>query len=432
MSRILILTQAMARDNLIDISIGEELEKLGHTVWVRPYVAMGRPAVLGLKPNIVVLPEARCEYTIDFCEVLKKMGIKIVIRRCEPMYALQDKKTYTKDELDLICSCFPYKDLIDLEIVWQKDSIKELINGGYNEKDKLVAAGGFAFGLYHNKKLLNDLYCRHEFTKRYQIDIKKKNMLIATAWDYADRNRDYSVPEAPDGHETHHTYYDRCQIGRKAYIELIRRLVETYSNEWNIMVKVHPAEHPWQYQRMFGKRVPVIQTDAAIEVLRCCDLLIHAGSTMALEMHLLNKPSLHFMNYIDGKTLNTMTPECKTIDEVIEKVKTTELNKSNIDKKAMQKCVKTFFGSMDADVYKRTAEAIDKVKPNEQIKIPMIWPKPLREYITEGVSKTPKQEVWRCGTCEKNCFVDVGKKVVKCPNCALALIKNNENNDRRL
>ena len=80
--KISVLTNLPARDKSTDEYLGEELRDLGYEVNVTDFLPKNREHILLYKPNLVVLPEPRCEYTVDFIEIIRAWGIKVVIKRC--------------------------------------------------------------------------------------------------------------------------------------------------------------------------------------------------------------------------------------------------------------------------------------------------------------------------------------------------------------
>ena len=275
--KILILTQSEPRDGQIDKKLSKELALLKHQMAVTNFVLNGRKAVTKLKPDAVIIPEARCEYSRDFCEVLNEMGILVIIRRTEPGITKTDKRS--EDHKQFCIGKWKYK--ADLEITFGQDFADILTANSQVLGKNIIACGGFNFDPYY------------PLPKRESQG--RKVVCFATIWDYADRDPQYCVPELPYGHPIHAENYWACRKGRDMWLDEIPRVRRDYPN-WHIIVKIHPAEHPTEYLEKF-RDIPglqVINAPTAIDVLTKTDLLVHAGSTMAIEAHLLGMPAIQF------------------------------------------------------------------------------------------------------------------------------------------
>ncbi len=397
--KILILTQLPIRDTPVDELIARHLRKLGHTVWVEFLIRAfgtdnigGRKAVFKFKPDLVVLPEVRCEYGCDLNEAIRGMGIRTVVRRCEPGYSNDERETISDELASVIRGRWPY--VVDLELVWHEDFLEAL------NKPFVKAVGAFPFDLYFLKK-----------KKRH----KKKTVLCAAAWDYADRTPQYSIPEVSLGSPLHAEHYWRCRKGRDLWIKEILKAVEKYP-DWHFILKVHPAELPFEYRKVFGDKVEVIHMTKAVEALTTADVLIHAGSTMAVEAHLWDIPAFR-LGGDDNHPLAGVSPEINEIDLSV------ELGKSNADTNVIKYLEKTFFGRMDGRACFRAAEEIDKIKP-QKTTFPQRWPDSPNNYETPDTcreltwEKSP-MDIVHCPACKNLLYLKPGVKLAKCPWCAV-------------
>jgi len=69
MKKVLILSHIPMRDEIVDNLIGNELSK-DHMVWVASILQNPRQVICTVKPDIVLLPEIRLEFTRDLARYL--------------------------------------------------------------------------------------------------------------------------------------------------------------------------------------------------------------------------------------------------------------------------------------------------------------------------------------------------------------------------
>jgi len=229
------------------------------------------------------------------------------------------------------------------------------------------------------------------------------------------------VPELPYGHPIHAEKYWICRNGRDKWLEEIKRCVKDYPL-WDIAIKVHPAEHPTEYEEVFkDTKVKIYHREFAVDVLPKASVLIHAGSTMALEAHLLKIQAVQFANYADV-LINSVSP---TVDKVeLDKIK---LNESNANTKIIKRLEETFYGKIDGHACKRAAVYINEVKPRKTA-IPNIWPENEISYETPGTYKRlnwdmGEMDIVQCVGCYNILYIKPELKLMKCPWCAIALAR---------
>jgi len=401
--KILFLVQAYPRDLHLDKKMGGHLTDFGHTVRYGSIVATARKDTLQFKPDVVVVPEARCEYVRDYVKLVRKWGCRAVIRRTEPGFT---KKNPDSDEDKLHCiGNWPYE--ADLEIVWCEE-FADILKANKNVICKNVkAAGGFAFDPY--------------FPPPKKHRTNKPLALFVTLWDYADRRPDYCVPELPFGHPIHAEKYWLCRNGRDKWLEEIQRCVKEYPS-WDFAIKVHPAEHPTEYENVFkDTNVKIYHREFACDVLPKASVLIHAGSTMAIEAHLLKIPAIQFANY-SNTLVNKISP---TVEKV--SLKDLKLNESNANTEVIKELEQTFYGKIDGNACKRAAVYINEIKP-QKTKVPDVWPVNEFSYETPGTFQRLEWEMGRmdiiqCVGCYNIIYIRPELKLVKCPWCAIALTR---------
>jgi surface carbohydrate biosynthesis protein len=402
--KIAICTQLEYRDRLIDEKIGELLRQKGHTVGIGNFVWYGREFILKAKPDVVVIPEVRCEHTIDFVEAVNDMNIVTVVRRTEPGYSRTDYEKADESHIPTVMGHWPYR--VDLEIVWGKEFAEIVKECPLALNKNIKAAGAFTLDYYF---------------PRPEKKSDGKTILFASAWDYATRDPEYCIPEMPVGDPSHIPAQKRCREGKDKWIAEIQRFTKKYP-DWRVILKTHPGEDSIEYQNIFGNKVEVIHNEFAFRVLPKADVLIHAGSTMAVEAHLMDIPAFRFCNYIEDSLILDISPEIQEVN--LSKVK---FGKSNARKSVIKKLEKTFFGKIDGKACQRTAEYIDKLEPRET-DIPKTWPPSKRDYTTYGVYKELKfgdgvKDIIQCSCCKKLIFAEPSVKFIKCPHCSIMLTR---------
>lgn len=402
--KILTLTQSEPRDEQIDKILNRHLAEMGHTTAATNFVLNGRKGVTKLKPDAVILPEARCEYSRDFCETLNRMGILVIIRRTEPGFSKDD----TRSDIHKQFCIGKWKYKAELEITFGEEFADILKENSQVLGKNIAACGGFNFDPYY------------PLPKREKQ--KRKVVCFATIWDYADRDPQYCVPELPYGHPLHAENYWACRKGRDMWLAEIVRVRRAYPN-WHIVVKIHPAEHPTEYLEKL-KDIPglqVVNAPTAIEVLTKTDLLVHAGSTMAIEAHLMGIPAIQF-GQLEDTLVSNISPRVDSVE--LDKV---DLSKSNADINVIKELERTFYGKIDGKACFRAAQEINKLKP-KKTNIPDRWPQSERGYETPGISKTLDYrmgitDMVQCVGCKNMAFIRPWQKLLKCPHCALALCR---------
>lgn len=398
--RILICVQSEPRDGLIDLKIKEELEKLGHEVKTCNFVLNGRKEVIKFKPHVIIMPEARCEYSRDYNEQVRYMKIRTVVRRTEAGFT---KDNPSSEQHKRFCvGNWPYE--VDLEIVWSEE-FADILRNKYH-KENVIACGGAIFDVY---------FPRPERKKH-----KKKVVLFATIWDYADRRPYYCVPELPIGDKIQEENYYKCRQGRDVWIKEIKRVCKDYP-DWHVVVKVHPAEHPTEYVQKLGKMAEVLNSPKAVDTLSNSDLLVHAGSTMAVEAHLMGIPAIQFCD-LEETLMSKVSPHVRRVE--LDKI---DLSKSNANVKVIEELEKRVFGTIDGKGCQRIAEAVNKLEPRE-IDVPDKWPEIDRSYETPGVFREcdwdkGALDAAQCVGCKNIVFVKKYITLFKCPYCSLALCR---------
>lgn len=413
MKKICIFSNLPQRDRATDERIAYFLRREGFEVRVAPFLPDNRNHIMFWQPHIIILPEARCEYTISLAKKFREWGGIAIARRTEGGAAWDAWKVMGQDEKNTVIGAWPYD--LDLEIVWSHDFKKLMGKYGYLPANRIYAAGGFPFDLYF-------------VNKKPPKPKGRKNLMFASGWGHADRTPGYNVPEAPPGSSIHKDAYDRNVKGRKEWINMLKKVCgELKGDGWDFYLRIKTGEYMKPYQEELKDTGIKLTTPCpAIVVLQHMDLLVHAGSTLGIEAHLYNIPALSYygsLNHTPGYDRPHVSPDFENVDELLEAIKNLELNKSNADLDAIKKLEHDFYGKIDGNACLRAAKRITKLfkKKKQILNIPSIWPEETKEFDTPGVLKQIEQ--WVCECCKKSSFTPPGNDMVKCPWCGISLAR---------
>ncbi len=386
MSKILILTGSPQRDKLIDNLLAEELKKLGNEVHVKDTPFNARSSVLELKPDIVVHPPLRNQFAYDFVKTLGDWGIGVAVRHIEPSCDKQDIESMAPNWKNIIL--MKRLDTINLELIWGQDEVdfvKERLNPPY----PVVSCGAFVADLYkgeHKASLLS----RQGFNAKYKFDPQKKNLLISSPWGLMDIESDRVGQSS--------VVWIQDKEARTAWLKMACFVAESLSDKWNILITLHPDLDINTYQEALKDTGVYIDiTTTATELLKNSDLLIHSGSTLAIEMHWLDRPSLQFgdVNMIelpDGNWWQGADLPISKVSQIFKdggklvKAITKCDSKSNANINAIKDLEKGRYGSMDGQATKRAAKLIDKIKG----KFKFAWPPSPMNYNSVWAVREPE------------------------------------------
>ena len=407
MTRVLILSNLPQRDRATDELLASKLRERGFDVRVAPFLPNNRLHILYWKPDICFLPEARCEYTIDVAQNLMKWGVCAVLRRTEGGAAWGAWDKMEDAEKETVVGAWPYD--ADLEIVWSDRFADLIAKHGYMPKEKLFVCGGIPFDLYFNQPKIDR-------------ETKTNSILFAPGWGHADRNPEYNVPEAPPGSPIHADAYNRHRKGREAWISMMRKVMDAFPNS-EYFLRLKTGEAPTEYHQHLGSKLKVVMPCPARIPLMNCDVLIHAGSTLALEAHLCDKPAFSYfgnVNQVPGYEYPHVSENFEDAEKLIKAMKQNKKAGTNANLDSIKILEKEFYGDIDGKACDRIVDMLTGVEIKPTC-IPDVWPEPVKEYYTPGVLKYI--EGWICETCKRQSYTVPGKEMIKCPWCGIGLAK---------
>ncbi|KKK85518.1 hypothetical protein LCGC14_2772500, partial [marine sediment metagenome] len=388
MKKIIVYTHNPVRDSITDDCLVDALRKEGHMVWKRIYLDRDKDAAVIIKPDLVIMSEIRCEYSVDFAKQCKQWGIQVVVRPCEVGISAESIPGIKEDYRRAIFGeNWPANNCIDLMLCWgpkMKDLFAEY---GGMDSEKMAAVGGIAFDPFFLPPPPQDV-------KRTE----KKRVLFATGFAYADRNPQYSVPEARPEDEVHRVMVETDLKARSEWFKVIKRFWSEHGNDWEIYVKVHPGERLAVYAAVLKDTVvfcpPKVPSVASLQHF---DIVVHAGSTMAYEAHLAKKPAINLLNVCQDVIISKISPNVTTFEELVEALKTTPFGQSNANETIIETLERDYYGTADGKASERAAKEVSKL-PGNKTAIPAEWPRNTEmKYMTPCILKDV--EVWYCKGC---------------------------------
>lgn len=412
------------RDWIIDNLIANELKRRGHNACVRNYLNDGRTAIIAEKPDVCIVPVVRCEYTRDFVTRLKSWGVTVIARRSEAGVSRKQfekmSETWQLDQLGR----YEYKNVIDLELVWSREFADILIENGKIDRGQERIIGGITLDPYFHLDTKKDIESQREqdsktFSELHGFDQNKKTILFSTGFVCAD-HPEYVLPEAKVGDPIHAELYQRDNNYRKMWVSAIRKLAQT--GKYNILVRPHHGEEMSAYT--VGLGVVVSNAGSAADALLNSDILVHAGSTMAVEAHLLGKPAFNFGNTSQDELIRDVSPSCETDEDLFAALETVELGKTNACISTLEDLKQHFYGEIDGKAHVRCADAVCEFSPGSK-SIPKYWPKDeLQDYSSDSVVKLSDCPITYCNSCKKPFQNLTGRSRVPCPHCGISVTTN--------
>ena len=243
---------------------------------------------------------------------------------------------------------YDYASYVDLELTWGPEFSEILVERGRMPKNKIVPCGPFTLDASFHKPPVHHA--------------GKKVLLFATAWSAADDDPAYTECGVPADSPLQTELYRLHRWGRDEWIRAIQNLHLTKSHKYEFVLKVRPGERTAEYIEKLGKFVRVLPYEfPSADAIAMSDCVIHAGSTMAIEAHLVGVPSINYCNCNADLRLVQVASMCRDLAELNEALGRMHWGHSNIDPAGYQWLVDHLYGPVDGHACERAAEAIDEV-----------------------------------------------------------------------
>jgi len=412
--KIAILTLTGQRDKFIDKMLAEELTKLGHDARVRNFIMAGPETVTYEKPDVVIVPMVGGQYKLDFVKQCKQWGIEVIVRRGEAGMGREQFERLSDDRKAIILGNWNYNPYVDLECVWGREFADILAEQGHVSAEKLRVCGAFAFDPYFKNSSINKA-------------ARKKTILFATGFSTADCRSEYCETGLPEDSGYHQEIYKLHRAARDVWLSAINELVKWFGDEWAFELKVRPGEQTEEYVQQlppFEVKIHPRQS-ASSEILRSVDILVHSGSTLAIEAYLLGIPSFNFCNVNPDPLLAKVSPNLKTYRELEFHLATA--TKPNINENVYRELQDHLYGKIDGKACERAAGYIHdhitarKIRTN----IPNSWPKIARYHDKSVVRLKPQKgdHRWVCPCCRNIYWAkfDGKSSIARCPYCSMQI-----------
>jgi len=412
--KIVVLNMNVQRDWVLDTFIAEHLQEMGHDAVVRKYLQDGRDAIILEKPDVVVLPPVRCAYTRDFAQRLKDWGVSVVVRRSEAGVSREKFNSldamWRTDHLGR----YEYDSLIDAECIWGPEFAEILVERGKVSAHKVHIVGGVTLDPYFRYDIKEAV----EKARTLECENPGKVILFAAGFLHADNSPDYSLPEAPYKDPIHGVLVERDRKIRDLWFEVIPEIAKHH----NVLLRPHPGENLDKYQCLYGiKNVYIDNSLETAAALKVADFLVHCGSTMAVEAHLLDMPSAMLGDTSQDDVIGTLAPRVENARELLDLIEKAKGTTARI--KDLSELEESFYGPIDGQATRRIATVVDEVAKSRKKapNIPQQWPQEeMANYTTPGVEKIDHEEVWRCICCKKLYVNATGWRMRPCPHCGIA------------
>lgn len=409
--KIAIYTLTNQRDKYIDGMLAEYLRQYGHEVVIRNYIYGARESICYEKPDAIIHPMVGGEYKIDTVKKCREWGIQVIVRRGEAGMGREQFAALDDNRKKIILGNWDYSPYVDLELTWGQEFTDIIAEQGHMPAGKLKACGAFAFDPYFRPD------CRRDANHG-------KTILFATGFSTADSMPGYcetGLPEDSDYHEELHKIHSAA---RETWLDAIEVLAKWFSDNWCFELKVRPGETVKVYTDKVPSCVKVHpEGSPSSEVLKNVDILVHSGSTLAIEAHLLGIPSFNFCNVNPDPLLSKISPMLSNYRELEWNLARVPINHSNINEGVLNELQEHLYGKIDGRACERAAKFIhEHIKDKEIVtNIPNAWPKDPK-YLVDGVHLTQQEgDVrWTCPCCREIYYGPV-VGIFNCPYCSMKI-----------
>ena len=417
--RIGIFTLTEQRDKVVDNLLAEHLRNMGHEVHVHNYIMAIRQSIPYFKFDLVVLPMVGAQFKYDVAQKCHEWGIKVVIRRGEAGASRESFEKMSSDRQTIILGNWDYAPYVDMELVWGSEFADLLADKTNMPRNKIRTCGAFAFDSYK------------ELDRRPHDG---KTVLWATGFSAADSQVEYCECGLPEKSEFHEVLYKTHRSERDKWITAMRRMKAKYP-DWRFLLKVRPGEKTTEYREKVGDVVEVLDQRAhAPDVLPVCDLVIHSGSTLAIEAHLLGIPTIGYRNINPDPMVSDLSPQIDNYSSMEFYANTCIEGGSNLDTRALEKLEDHLYGRIDGNATLRAARYIQNeviLNPNfhDTFKVvPDQWPREPKYWDDQDhihLKPTNGCLSWLCPCCQNGYYVDKYQSMAKCPYCGMTIMQCN-------
>lgn len=409
--KIIVFSHNPARDRQSDSVFVAELKKRGHFVWLAKFLDDDAKRITTIKPDIIVLPEIRNEYTLHLANQCKSFSVQVVVKMCEFGITEESLPFITPEYNQAIFGRFDLNPCVDLFLAWGPKMKWQMEQYASIQSEKIIACGGFQFD--------------HYFLPRPEIDrVNKKTILFAGGFPYADKNKQFAIPEALPDTAIQREFVEQDQQSRSRWLPVLRQFINEMP-EWNVIIKPHPGERIEPYQEYLkGVSNPFIleYNEPGFITLLKADMLVHAGSTMGYEAHLLDIPAINLHNNCLDIIVSKISPRVFNYEDLLQFVYLCDGQHTSANKDILELMHRDYYGTVDGKGYLRICDAIETL-PDVNCNVSDEWSYP-KEFKYPSIGLIEYAEQWRCDGCKNTYLVtEQNRSMVKCPYCGIANVK---------
>lgn len=408
--RIILFTHIPTRDHITDQLLVQRLRQ-NHEVYVWSFLKDPREKVAFLKPHLIIVPEIRCEFARDFVRDVHAMGVQIVIRRGEKGHS---KETEWHPEFNAAAfGNYAIYDYVDLDLVWGERFKQMLMKYHKQPEEKFAVVGGFF-----------DHYMTHRLQKIEPSKDGRPRILFVGGFGYAAGDMEFCLPEALQGQEIHRLLVERDIRGQENFIRLMKIVLNAIDP--HLIIRPHPGERYTRYQEEFGDRIEYCVKEPAIVTLNRVDAIVHSGSTMGYEAHLMGMPGFNYLNSCQDLPTGRIHKIYDNPYELCADLEKVDFSKSNAIKRNVKYFEKHYVGKPDGLASKRAVEAINSLPDIPEPKVPDIeeWPKiDNKQFNYESTGAIQAVGQWNCAMCRNTFFAPPERNLMKCPYCGVVCVK---------
>ena len=247
------------------------------------------------RPNLILMSHVLFSRHFELVDIAESVGTRIGLLATE---GSNDAKTNAD-----ILSLDEFKDRVDLILTWGKVTEDYLKERNIFRKATINTCGCPRFDFYSNPRLFENVD-REEFCNRNGLDPAKPIVFWATGtllankesaldevWEtrLKGRNRSYKY--------YHDRYRDNTQVMNYS-TGLVEKLSNDFSDEINLVIKVHPQEKITNYDRLRAQCPSILfvpQSDPFEYYIHQIDILLHFRCSTSFERWLIdiNSPTIH-------------------------------------------------------------------------------------------------------------------------------------------
>ena len=334
--RIVLLLNWKNRDMRGILQLKILLERMGHSVWVVSHGRMPLWNIYRIRPHLIVFPQVVAE--VKMVKLAKKMGCKIAVLHSEGTVSTKKAEGfYYKKDIDV-------GEAVDLEMVWGPNMKKIMLENTALADKQIYIVGSPRFDIYR-PPLSQLLMSRKEFCNKYQINLDNKIVVWTSNFVELERSKKQLEHRQTFGSADVKKAAVASRKLREMQVKAFIRMAIKYPDV-NFMIKLHPLEVKDYYSKKLSEskvsNITLFKNEDIANVVNVCDVLLHRGSTSALEAGFLDKPTIFMMFKPEESYLSFCSDVVKNYEELCSKIEYYLFNHGKISDKIKKKPAKIY------------------------------------------------------------------------------------------